>query len=58
MAHMDFDEESIASTSGINPVTRRLQLGLSAIIGRPDGTVVEVFPDGNRDSAISPQPSG
>ena len=43
---MDFDEESIARTSGIDPVARRLQLGLSAIIGRPDGAVVEIFPDG------------
>ena len=43
---MDFDEESIARTGGFNPAARRLQLGLSAIIGRPDGTVVEIFPDG------------
>ena len=43
---MDFDEESIARTSGFSPADRRLQLGLSAIIGRPDGTVVEIFPDG------------
>ena len=47
---MDFDEdedqESIARTSGISPAARRLQLGLSAIVGRPDGAVVEMFPDG------------
>ena len=43
---MDFDEETIARTSGFSPADRRLQLGLSAIIGRPDGTVVEIFPDG------------
>ncbi len=43
---MDFDEETIARTSDFSPADRRLQLGLSAIIGRPDGTVVEIFPDG------------
>lgn len=43
---MDFDAESAARTSGLDPVARRLQLGLSAIIGRSDGSVIEVFPDG------------
>ena len=43
---MDIYEEAIARTKGINPAARRLQLGLSAIVGRPDGAVVELFPDG------------
>lgn len=33
-------------TDGVSPGRRRLQLGLSAIIGRKDGSVVEIFPDG------------
>ena len=43
---MDHDEEGIARTRGVNPAARRLQLGMSAIVGRPDGAVVELFPDG------------
>ena len=43
---MDFDEESTARINGFSPAARRLQLGLSAIVGRLDGTVVEIFPDG------------
>ena len=43
---MEFDEEGIARTRGVNPAARRLQLGMSAIVGRSDGAVVELFPDG------------
>ncbi len=46
MCPIDRDEEGIARTRGINPAARRLQLGMSAIVGRPDGAVVELFPDG------------
>ena len=43
---MDIDDEGIARTKGVNPAARRLQLGMSAIVERPDGAVVELFPDG------------
>lgn len=43
---MDIDDEGMARTKGVNPAARRLQLGMSAIVERPDGTVVELFPDG------------
>ena len=39
-------KRGIARTRGVNPAARRLQLGMSAIVGRPDGAVVELFPDG------------
>ena len=34
-------------TKGIEPGRRRLALGLTSVIGREDGSVVEVFPDGS-----------
>ena len=58
---MDFDgdEEGIARTRGINPAARRLQLGMSAIVGRPDGAVVELFPDGTEVVLHGPkEPTG
>ena len=33
-------------TRGVEPGRRRLALGLTSVIGREDGSVVEVFPDG------------
>ena len=33
-------------TRGVAPGRRRLALGLTSIIGREDGSVIEVFPDG------------
>lgn len=33
-------------TRGVAPGRRRLALGLTSVIGREDGSVVEVFPDG------------
>ena len=43
---MDIYEEAKARTSGVSPASRRLQLGLSAIVSRPDGAVVELLPHG------------
>ena len=53
MRHLDIYEEAMARTKGISPTARRLQLGLSAIVGRPDGAVVELFPDG-REVVLDP----
>ena len=50
---MDFDEESIARTQGVSPGLRRLQVGLCAIVGREDGAVVKLFPDG-REVVLHP----
>lgn len=50
---MDIYEEAQARTKGISPASRRLQLGLSAIVSRPDGAVVELFPDG-REVVLDP----
>ena len=50
---VDIDEEAIARTKGVNPAARRLQLGMSAIVGRSDGAVVELFPDG-REVVLDP----
>ena len=41
-------------TRGIEPGRRRLQLGLSSIIGREGGIVVEVFPDGTETILVGP----
>ncbi len=43
---MEVDEAGAPRTRGVNPAARRLQLGMSAIVGRPDGALVELFPDG------------
>ena len=43
---LEEDKEGPARTLGISPAARRLQLGMSAVVGRADGTVVELFPDG------------
>ena len=50
---MDIHEEAKARTKGVSPASRRLQLGLSAIVSRPDGAVVELFPDG-REVVLDP----
>ena len=55
---MDIYEEAKARTKGISPATRRLQLGLSAIVSRPDGSVVELFPDGKEVVLDPPRESG
>lgn len=41
-------------TQGVEPGRRRLQLGLSSIIGREGGVVVEVFPDGTETVLFGP----
>ena len=46
---MDFQEELLARTKGLDPVADRLRVGLPAVIGRPDGTVVKIFPDGSEE---------
>lgn len=50
---MEFDEESIARTQGVSPGLRRLQVGLCAIVGREDGAVVKLMPDG-REMVLHP----
>ena len=35
---MDFQEELLARTKGLDPVADRLRVGLPAVIGRPDGS--------------------
>lgn len=54
---MDFDEESIARTKGVSPGLRRLQVGLCAIVGREDGAVVKLFPDGREEVLHPPKES-
>ncbi len=54
---MDFDEEGIARTQGVSPGLRRLQVGLCAIVGREDGAVVKLFPDG-REEVLHPPKEG
>lgn len=55
---MDIYDEAKARTQGVSPASRRLQLGLSAIVGRPDGAVVELFPDGREVVLDPPLASG
>lgn len=55
---MDIYEEAKARTNGISPASRRLELGLSAIVSRPDGAVVELFPDGKEVVLDPPRESG
>ena len=52
---MDIEEEAIVRTTGVNPAARRLQLGMSAVVGRPDGAVVELFPDGREAVLHAPE---
>lgn len=54
---MKFDEESIARTQGVSPGLRRLQVGLCAIVGREDGAVVKLFPDGREEVLHPPKGS-
>lgn len=42
-------------TEGVAPGLRRLQVGLSSVIVRGDGAVVEVFPDGSEVVLVEPQ---
>lgn len=55
---MDIYEEAKARTKGVSPASRRLQLGLSAIVSRSDGAVVELFPDGREVVLDPPRESG
>ena len=56
---MLLQEEIIARTKGLDPAGDRLRVGLPAVIGRPDGTVVKIFPDGSEvilsDSQADPE---
>lgn len=45
-------------TQGIEPGRRRLALGLTSVIGREDGSVVEVFPDGSEKVLEGPDEAG
>ena len=45
-------------TQGIEPGRRRLALGLTSVIGREDGSVVEVFPDGSEKVLEGPGEGG
>ena len=42
-------------TQGLEPGRRRLALGLTSVIGRKDGSVVEVFPDGSEEVLEGPR---
>ena len=44
-------------TEGVAPGLRRLQVGLTSVIGREDGAVVEVFPDGSEVVLVEPKGS-
>lgn len=46
---MDFQEELLARTKGLDPAADRLRVGLPAVIGRPDGAIVKIFPDGSEE---------
>ncbi len=46
---MDFEEEMLARVKGLDPAADRLRVGLPAVIGRPDGTTVKIFPDGSEE---------
>ena len=52
---MDFQEELLARTKGLDPAADRLRVGLPAVIGRPDGTTVKIFPDGSEEILSAPQ---
>lgn len=42
-------------TRGVKPGKRRLELGLTSVIGREDGSVIEVFPDGSETLLVAPR---
>ena len=57
---VDSLKEAEARLRGVDPVARRLAVGLSAIVGDKEGNVFEVFPDGTRTvltKAPTPPPS-
>ena len=47
--------EAIIRTEGIHPAADRLKVGLNAIVGRPDGSVVKLCPDGTEEMLVPPK---
>ena len=47
--------EGIIRTMGIHPAADRLKVGLNAIVGRPDGSVVKLRPDGTEEVLHPPE---
>lgn len=52
---MDFQKELLARTKGLDPAADRLRVGLPAVVGRPDGAIVKIFPDGSEELLSRPQ---
>ncbi len=47
--------EGIMRTEGIYPAADRLRVGLNAIVGRPDGSVIKLCPDGTEEVLVPPK---
>lgn len=47
--------EGVIRTMGIHPAADRLKVGLNAIVGRPDGSVVKLRPDGTEEVLHPPE---
>ena len=47
--------EGVIRTMGLHPAADRLKVGLNAIVGRPDGSVVKLRPDGTEEVLHPPE---